>query len=586
MRQIRFFLGALLTFLLVINATFLRKTVAVLLCGVMGFNPISSYYLLHDYGKAEAAVPSSNNTPSIFHPKSYRNVVVEGDVLKNAAGQSLKIKRFLKLLVDNNGKAVYSAETADGKGFVAHEREVLWTQGQSFNGFIPNRSSGYQISPQGNVEQSFSNESSIYDKYHEILLHDGKVVFDSQTVPHYGGGYLVSTVDDLEFIYRIGDDTYVMKNGGGASLVSSSYKAVFAKEPNLYMDIPALRSSPYVRPDYPIYSFNGKYAAFSAVEKRTNRYLLVVVNGEEEEQVTPPCSNFQTMLFQAKDIEKLADTLKKDDRAYIDAVVDIILMGYSSPYAVYMLDVPSEEILDYFKDEQQINAVRSQIIARISKKAENRKRFADIGINSKFMPQSAIYSKENIELFCTLDASKFTKEFWDSLWMAGYIDYAFYKEVEEQLIINSYENYFDILVQIASLIPQTRVLSRYLYRFKGKEYIFTKPQLDAVKVLESKTLPGVKISTPTTIKPSQLPPEAITTIELIEKGGTFPYKRDGIEFFNREGLLPTKPTGYYKEFTVETPGASNRGLRRIITGQNGEMYYTNDHYQKFIQIKP
>ena len=61
MRQIRFFLGALLTSLLVINATFLRKTVAVLLCGVMGFNPVSSYYLLNDYSKAEAAVPSSRD---------------------------------------------------------------------------------------------------------------------------------------------------------------------------------------------------------------------------------------------------------------------------------------------------------------------------------------------------------------------------------------------------------------------------------------------------------------------------------------------------------------------------------------------
>lgn len=202
------------------------------------------------------------------------------------------------------------------------------------------------------------------------------------------------------------------------------------------------------------------------------------------------CPRFKTMLSEAQDIQKLADTLEKDDKAYHTAVIDIILRGYSAPYAVYMLDVPSDEIPDLFKDETQIRAVRSQIIERVSTKARNRKKFADTGISGEFMPQTPIYSKENIELFCTLDSSKFTKEFWDSLWMAGYIDYNFYKGVEDQLIRNSYQNYFEILVQIANLIPQIRGL-KYIYRFKGKEYFFNEPELVDIKRIESKELPEV-----------------------------------------------------------------------------------------------
>jgi guanyl-specific ribonuclease Sa len=73
---------------------------------------------------------------------------------------------------------------------------------------------------------------------------------------------------------------------------------------------------------------------------------------------------------------------------------------------------------------------------------------------------------------------------------------------------------------------------------------------------------------------------------LIEKGGPFNYpKKDGSEFKNKEGRLPAKPAGYYKEYTVDTPGASNRGARRIITGDGGEAYYTNDHYGTFDQMK-
>lgn len=54
---------------------------------------------------------------------------------------------------------------------------------------------------------------------------------------------------------------------------------------------------------------------------------------------------------------------------------------------------------------------------------------------------------------------------------------------------------------------------------------------------------------------------------------------------NREGLLPRQPSGYYREYTVDTPGASNRGARRIVAGQNGELYYTDNHYGSFVRVQ-
>ena len=66
--------------------------------------------------------------------------------------------------------------------------------------------------------------------------------------------------------------------------------------------------------------------------------------------------------------------------------------------------------------------------------------------------------------------------------------------------------------------------------------------------------------------PSFLPPEAITTLELIGRGGPFPYDRDGTTFQNRERRLPDRPRGYYREYTVETPGSRDRGARRIVAG--------------------
>lgn len=83
---------------------------------------------------------------------------------------------------------------------------------------------------------------------------------------------------------------------------------------------------------------------------------------------------------------------------------------------------------------------------------------------------------------------------------------------------------------------------------------------------------------------SELPPEARQTLRLIKQGGPYPHDKDGSVFGNREQRLPAKGRGYYHEFTVKTPGARDRGARRIIAGANGEFYYTADHYNTFKRI--
>ena len=83
----------------------------------------------------------------------------------------------------------------------------------------------------------------------------------------------------------------------------------------------------------------------------------------------------------------------------------------------------------------------------------------------------------------------------------------------------------------------------------------------------------------------QLPVQARDTVDLIRKGGPYPYARDGVAFRNREGQLPREKRGYYREFTVKTPGERTRGARRIIAGKGGELYYTDDHYAHFRRIR-
>ena len=88
-----------------------------------------------------------------------------------------------------------------------------------------------------------------------------------------------------------------------------------------------------------------------------------------------------------------------------------------------------------------------------------------------------------------------------------------------------------------------------------------------------------------TVPVSQLPPEASQTLRLIKQNGPFAYERDGAVFSNREGLLPKRSRGYYREYTVKTPGERTRGARRIITGRGGEFFYTGDHYNHFSRIR-
>ena len=87
-----------------------------------------------------------------------------------------------------------------------------------------------------------------------------------------------------------------------------------------------------------------------------------------------------------------------------------------------------------------------------------------------------------------------------------------------------------------------------------------------------------------TISVAELPKEARQTIALIKKGGPYPYRQDGIVFGNYERRLPSRERGYYKEFTVPTPGSRDRGARRIVAGKAGELYYTDNHYGSFRRI--
>jgi ribonuclease T1 len=88
-----------------------------------------------------------------------------------------------------------------------------------------------------------------------------------------------------------------------------------------------------------------------------------------------------------------------------------------------------------------------------------------------------------------------------------------------------------------------------------------------------------------------LPTEAQNTHKLVLAGGPFPFDKDGTVFGNRERLLPAKARGYYREYTVKTPKAKNRGARRIVCGgkpptQPEACFYTDDHYASFRRIVP
>jgi ribonuclease T1 len=88
------------------------------------------------------------------------------------------------------------------------------------------------------------------------------------------------------------------------------------------------------------------------------------------------------------------------------------------------------------------------------------------------------------------------------------------------------------------------------------------------------------------VRLADLPVQARQTVALIDAGGPFPYAKDGATFNNFEGVLPSKPRGYYREYTVKTPGERDRGARRIVTGdRDRELFYTADHYETFARVQ-
>lgn len=95
------------------------------------------------------------------------------------------------------------------------------------------------------------------------------------------------------------------------------------------------------------------------------------------------------------------------------------------------------------------------------------------------------------------------------------------------------------------------------------------------------------------VRAAALPGEARQTLALIKQGGPFPYRKDGSVFGNFERRLPARPHGYYREYTVPTPGLRDRGAQRIVAGRgstgnvrtSGEYYFTNDHYRSFRRIR-
>jgi ribonuclease T1 len=94
-----------------------------------------------------------------------------------------------------------------------------------------------------------------------------------------------------------------------------------------------------------------------------------------------------------------------------------------------------------------------------------------------------------------------------------------------------------------------------------------------------------------TIERSSLPAQGKAVLELIASGGPFPYEKDGTVFGNREKRLPSHKRGYYREYTVATPGLNHRGARRIVCGgaepkEPDACYYTADHYASFKLIVP
>lgn len=109
------------------------------------------------------------------------------------------------------------------------------------------------------------------------------------------------------------------------------------------------------------------------------------------------------------------------------------------------------------------------------------------------------------------------------------------------------------------------------------------PQAQARGPMDGRSAGG-----PVPVHVTELPRQGRETYELIRQGGPFPYEKDGTVFGNRERLLPIEKRGYWREYTVKTPGSRDRGARRIVCGGPTRAphacFYTADHYASFRQI--
>ena len=108
------------------------------------------------------------------------------------------------------------------------------------------------------------------------------------------------------------------------------------------------------------------------------------------------------------------------------------------------------------------------------------------------------------------------------------------------------------------------------------------------------SVPAVHALTPGSVEVAQLPREARAVLAAVRTGGPFAYAKDGSTFGNYEGVLPRQKRGYYREFTVDTPGSRNRGARRVVCGGEARdwsrnapaaCWYTDDHYATFRRIQ-
>ncbi len=99
---------------------------------------------------------------------------------------------------------------------------------------------------------------------------------------------------------------------------------------------------------------------------------------------------------------------------------------------------------------------------------------------------------------------------------------------------------------------------------------------------------GAGFGTAATVSVAELPRQGRETYELIRAGGPFPYDKDGVVFGNRERILPAQRRGFYREYTVKTPGSRDRGARRIVCGGAARTpdacFYSADHYASFRKI--